>query len=174
MATGTPPRQDHAVIAELARGFGGEVVGPDHPGYDRHRAVWNGAVDRRPAVVARCADVADVAAVVAMARETGLELAVRGGGHSFPGLSVVDDGVVLDLSLMRKVDVDPVGRIARAQGGALLGELDRATQAHGLAVPIGAVSHTGIAGLTLGGGIGWLMRRHGLTVDNLRNAAQEN
>lgn len=147
--------------------FRGELVGPRHPDYDRRRAVWNGAIDRRPRLVARCADAADVTTALRVAREHDLEIAVRGGGHSFPGLSVLDDGIVIDLSLMKGVAVDATERTVRVGAGVLLGELDRATQRHGTAVPTGAVSHTGIAGLTLGGGIGWLMRKHGLTIDQL-------
>ena len=131
--------------------------------------MWNGSIDRRPALIARCAGVPDVVSTIRATREADQELAVRGGGHSFPGLSVVDDGVVLDLSLMRRIEVDPENRTARVQAGVLLGEMDRATQQHGMAVPTGAVTHTGVAGLTLGGGIGWLMRKHGLAIDQLRS-----
>jgi FAD/FMN-containing dehydrogenase len=130
--------------------------------------VWNGSIDRRPALIARCAGVADVIACVRLCREHGLPVAVRSGGHSFPGLSVADDAFVIDLGPMKGVRVDPDARTARVQAGVLLGELDRETQAFGLAAPSGIVTHTGVAGLTLGGGIGWLMRKHGLSVDNLR------
>ena len=140
---------------------------PGHPDYDAARRVWNGMFDRRPAAIARVQGAVDVVAVVNHAREAGLELAVRGGGHSSAGYSTVDGGLVLDLSRMRGVRVDPVARVAHAQAGALWGDVDRETQAHGLAVPGGQISHTGIAGLTLGGGIGWLSRKHGLTIDNL-------
>ena len=153
--------------SDLLAGFRGEVVHPHDPSYEEHRRVWNGAIDRRPALIARCAGVADVISAVKLARRTGLRVAVRGGGHSFPGLSVCDDGLVIDLSLMRGIRVDPERRTARAQAGVLLGELDRETQAFGLAVPAGIVTHTGLAGLTLGGGIGWLMRKYGLTIDQL-------
>ncbi|MFD1504673.1 FAD-binding oxidoreductase [Georgenia yuyongxinii] len=158
-----------AALDALADGFRGELVTPDHPGYEDHRRVWNGSIDRRPALIARCAGVADVIAAVRFGRERALPVAVRSGGHSFPGLSVVDDGLVVDLSLMRGTRVDPAGATVRAQAGVLLGELDHETQAFGLAVPSGIVTHTGIAGLTLGGGIGWLMRKHGLTIDRLRS-----
>jgi FAD/FMN-containing dehydrogenase len=154
-------------LGALEEGFGGELVRPADPSYDEHRRIWNGSIDRRPALIARCAGVADVIAAVRFARETGLQVAVRGGGHSFPGLSVCDGGIVIDLSPMRGIRVDPEARTARCQAGALLGELDRETQAFGLAVPSGIVTHTGVAGLTLGGGIGWIMRKHGLTVDQL-------
>ena len=148
-------------------GFRGEVIAPDHDGYDDARAVWNGTVDRRPRLIARCSGTADVAAAVRFARDRDLEIAVRGGGHNVAGTAVCDDGIVIDLSAMRAVPVDPVGRTARVQGGALWGDVDHETQAHGLATTGGIVGHTGVGGLTLGGGIGWLMRKHGLTVDNL-------
>jgi FAD/FMN-containing dehydrogenase len=148
-------------------GFRGEVITADHSDYDTARAIWNGAVDRRPGLIARCSGTADVAAAVRFARDHELEIAVRGGGHNVAGTAVCDDGIVIDLSDMRAVSVDPSGRTARVQGGALWGDVDRETQAHGLATTGGIVSHTGVAGLTLGGGIGWLMRKHGLAVDNL-------
>jgi FAD/FMN-containing dehydrogenase len=147
--------------------FRGEIVLPGDPGYDEHRKVWNGSIDRRPAAVARCAGVADVIDAVRFARDRDLVVAVRSGGHSFPGLSVCDDGLVIDLGLMKGVRVDPGNRTVRAQAGVLLGELDRETQAFGCAVPAGIVTHTGLAGLTLGGGIGWIMRKYGLTIDQL-------
>jgi FAD/FMN-containing dehydrogenase len=153
----------------LRQRFRGEVILPADPGYDQARRVWNGMIDRRPAVVVRPRDVADVTGAVRFAREGDLPLAIRGGGHSLPGLSTCDDGMVLDLSLMRGVTVDPAARTARANGGALLRELDAAAQAHGLVCPVGVIGHTGVAGLTLGGGMGRLQRRYGLTVDNLRS-----
>jgi FAD/FMN-containing dehydrogenase len=161
---------DDAALTGLEAGFRGELVGRDHPGYDEHRKIWNGSIDRRPALIARCAGVADVIAAVKFAREHGLPVAVRSGGHSFPGHSVADDVFVIDLGPMKGVRVDPEERTARVQAGVLLGELDRETQAFGLAAPSGIVTHTGVAGLTLGGGIGWLMRKHGLSVDRLRRA----
>jgi hypothetical protein len=158
---------DPAAVNELERSFRGQILRPVDPSYDEHRRVWNGSISRFPAVVARCAGVADVRAAVRFARQTGLPVAVRSGGHSFPGLSVCDDGIVIDLGSMKGIRVDPEARTARVQAGALLADLDRETQEFGLAVPAGVVSHTGVAGLTLGGGIGWLMRKHGLTIDQL-------
>ena len=154
-------------IGALRDGFSGTLVVPGDKEYDTARKIWNGSIDRHPAIIARCACVADVAAAVKFARERGIPVAVRSGGHSFPGHSVCDDGLVIDLSLMKGISVDPDTRTARVQAGVLLGELDRETQAFGLAVPAGIVTHTGVAGLTLGGGIGWLMRKFGLTIDQL-------
>jgi FAD/FMN-containing dehydrogenase len=151
-------------------GFRGDVIVPDQEDYDDARAVWNGTVDRRPGLIARCRGTADVATAVRFARDRGLEIAVRGGGHNVAGTAVCDGGIVVDLSAMRAVSVDPVERTALVQGGALWGDVDHETQAHGLATAGGIVSHTGVAGVCLGGGIGWLMRKHGLTVDNLLGA----
>jgi len=151
-------------------GFRGEVVTPDHLGYDDARAVWNASVDRRPRLIVRCHGTADIAAAVRFARGRGIDIAVRGGGHNVAGTAVCDDGIVIDLSAMRAVVVDPLERTALVQGGALWGDVDRETQVHGLATTGGIVSHTGVGGLSLGGGIGWLMRKHGLTVDNLVQA----
>ena len=150
--------------------FAGDVIMPGDETYDDVRALWNGAFDKRPAVIARCRTTDDIVEVVRFARESGLPLAVRGGGHSLAGLSACDDGVMLDLSLMRDVVVDPETRTATAQPGATWADFDAATQAHGLASTGGLISHTGVAGLTLGGGIGWLMRKHGLAADNLSAA----
>ena len=151
-------------------GFRGDVITSDHDAYDGARAVWNGTVDRRPRLIARCSGTADVAAAVRFARDRDLEIAVRGGGHNVAGTAVCDDGIVIDLSAMRAVVVDPFERAAVVQGGALWGDVDHETQAHGLATTGGIVGHTGVGGLCLGGGIGWLMRKHGLTVDNLVEA----
>jgi FAD/FMN-containing dehydrogenase len=154
-------------LTALPGSFRGELVRPGDPSYNEHRKVWNGSIDRSPAAIARCANADEVVDAVGLARDSGLPTAVRGGGHSFPGHSTCDDGLVIDLSRMDRIEVDPETRTARVQAGVLLGELDEATQAHGLAVPAGIVTHTGVAGLTLGGGIGWLHRKHGLTIDQL-------
>ncbi|WP_448002617.1 FAD-binding oxidoreductase [Agromyces bauzanensis] len=156
-----------AAALTFERSLAGRVIGRDDADYDESRRVWNGSIDRRPAFIARCATPADVATALRYGRAAGLPIAVRAGGHSFPGHSVCDDGIVVDLGPMKSVEVDPVARTARVGAGVLLGELDSATQRFGLAVPLGSVSHTGVAGLTLGGGFGWLMRRLGLAVDQL-------
>src|SRR5580765_6503722 len=158
---------DKAALAELEGTFRGHVVPATHPSYDEFRKIWNGSIDRHPALIARCAGVSDVIAAVKFGRESGLPVAIRSGGHSFPGLSVADDALMIDLQPMKGVRVDPEKRTARVQAGVLLGELDKETQAFGLAVPSGIVTHTGVAGLTLGGGIGWIQRKYGLTVDHL-------
>jgi FAD/FMN-containing dehydrogenase len=145
----------------------GSVIDPDDEGYDAARAIWNGAIDRRPACVARCTGVADVVAAVRFARARDLPVAVRSGGHGVGGHALCDGGLVIDLSPMKGIRVDPAARTARAEAGVLWGELDRETQLCGLATVGGIVTHTGIAGLTLGGGIGWLTRKYGATVDNL-------
>ena len=163
--TSTRVALDAEAARRLRATFRGEVIGPRDAGYDEHRKVWNGSIDRRPGIIARCADAGDVKTAVDVARDHGLLVAVRGGGHSFPGLSTCDDGLLIDLRPMHAIEVDPDRRTVRVQAGALLGEVDQATQAHGLAVPAGIVTHTGIAGLTLGGGIGWIMRKFGLTLD---------
>jgi len=148
----------------------GPVLQPGDPGYDDARAIWNGMIDRRPALVARCSGTADVVAAVNFARENGLPLAVRGGGHNIAGSALCDDGLVIDLSGMRDVHVDPRSRLAWVSGGALLSDVDHETQSCGLAVPLGINSTTGAGGLTLGGGFGWLSRMHGLAVDSLVGA----
>jgi FAD/FMN-containing dehydrogenase len=151
-------------------GFHGDLIAPGDDHYDDARAVWNGIVNRRPRLIARCSGTADVAAAVRFARANDIEIAVRGGGHNVAGTAVCDDGIVIDLSAMRAVSVNPVERVARVQGGALWSDVDHETQAHGLATPGGIVGHTGVGGLSLGGGVGWLMRKHGLVVDNLLEA----
>jgi FAD/FMN-containing dehydrogenase len=170
MATPTTAAIGHVrtePTVEAINGFRGQLFGADHADYDIARAVWNGAIDRRPRLIARCVGTADVVAAVRFARDHNLAIAIRGGGHNVAGTAVCDDGIVIDLSAMRGVRVDPADRRAWVQGGALWGDVDHETQAHGLATTGGIVSHTGVAGLTLGGGVGWLMRKHGLTVDNL-------
>jgi FAD/FMN-containing dehydrogenase len=154
-------------MQELRARFRGALLRPGEEGYEEARRVWNGAIDRRPALIARCAGADDVVEAVRFARERDLLISVRGGGHAVAGHAVCDDGLMIDLSLMKSVRVDPGTRTARAAAGLLWGELDRATQRFGLATTGGIISHTGIAGLTLGGGLGHLMRKIGLTVDNL-------
>jgi FAD/FMN-containing dehydrogenase len=161
---------EESAVAEFSAGFSGTVIRPGEAGYDAARAVFNGMYDRRPALIARCSGVADVIAAVALARESGLEVAIRGGGHSVPGYSTCDDGIVIDLTGMKGVFVDPAARTARAAGGVTWGEFDRETQAFGLATTGGRITTTGIAGLTLGSGSGWTERTFGFTVDNLLSA----
>ena len=157
-------------VEKLRAEMAGEVLVAGNDGYDDARRVWNADIDRRPGVIARCTSAADVSAAVRHAVELGLEVAVRGGGHSISGMSVVDDGLMVDLSRMNGVTVDPEARRGRTGGGALLSDLIAAAQEHGLALPVGAISHTGVGGLTLGGGMGWLTRKHGLTIDHLLSA----
>ena len=145
----------------------GAVVAPGDPDYDDARRLWNADVDRHPAVVAMCESASDVAAAVAFAAENGLEIAVRGGGHSVSGASSVDGGLMINLANLNQITIDAAARRGRAGGGALLGELIAAAQEHGLATTVGAVGHTGVGGLTLGGGMGWLTRKHGLSIDNV-------
>lgn len=166
------PAPDHRhsslpAIDRFRRDFRGDLVGPGDASYDAARQVWNGAVDKRPALIAYCRNTDDVVDAVAFARTQGILVAVRSGGHNVAGLSVCDDGMVIDLSRMKEIAVDPVRRLARAEAGLSLGEFDTATQAHGLATTMGVNSDTGIAGLTLGGGFGKLGRKYGLTSDNL-------
>jgi FAD/FMN-containing dehydrogenase len=157
-------------LQALRDAFGGRVITAEDPEYNTARSVWNGDIDRYPAVVARCADAADVTAAIAFAKTSGLEISVRGGGHNFSGAAVADGALMIDLSLLRHVVVDPVARRVRCGGGATGADLDAATQEHGLAVTMGTISHTGIAGLSLGGGFGWLTNLMGLSCDNLISA----
>ena len=155
-------------VDQLRRTFAGDIVTPDSTEYDEARRVWNAMFDRRPALVVRPTSVADIQAAIRFGREADLEIAVRGGGHSAVGHSTTDGGLVIDMGRMNAVTVDPGRRLATAGGGALLGTLDIAAQEHGLVCPVGVVGHTGVAGLTLGGGVGRLQRRFGLTIDSLR------
>jgi FAD/FMN-containing dehydrogenase len=156
-----------SVVEQLSGSFRGELIRPGDPSYEAARRIWNGAIEKRPALIARCTGTADILRAMTFAQESDLPASVRGGGHSIPGYSLVDDGVVIDCTPMKGVHVNPATRTAIAQPGLTWGELDSETQAFGLAVTGGEVSDTGIAGLTLGGGIGWLRRAHGLTADNL-------
>ena len=167
MSTVSTPAQ--AARRELT-GFGGRLIGPDDAEYDEARSVHNAMIDKRPALIARPATPDEVARVVAFARDNDLLLAIRGGGHNGAGLGTADDGVVIDLSLLKDIEVDPHARTVRAGGGCTWGEVDSATNEHGLATPSGIVSTTGVGGLTLGGGIGHLSRKHGLAIDNLLEA----
>jgi FAD/FMN-containing dehydrogenase len=159
-----------AKVEELRKGFKGKVITPGDREYEESRKIWNGMVDKRPAIIARCAGTQDAVNAVNFARDNGIQLAVRGAGHHIAGNSLCDDGLVVDLSHMRAVKVDVAAKRAIAEGGATLGDFDEATLAHGLATPVGINSTTGIAGLTLGGGFGWLSRKYGMTVDNLESA----
>jgi FAD/FMN-containing dehydrogenase len=156
-----------ASLEKLSAGLRGKVLRAGDPGYEDARKVYNGMIDRRPRVIAQCADVADVVASVRFARETGMITAVRGGGHNAGGLGVCDDGIVIDLSSLKGIRVDPRGQTVRAEGGCTWGSVDHATHAFGMATPAGILSTTGVGGLTLGGGIGHLTRKCGLTIDNL-------
>jgi len=166
MSTSTMTAAAHAELS----GFSGELVGPEDAGYDEARKVYNAMIDRRPALIARCATVDDVVAVVGFARERGALLAVRGGGHNGGGLGVCDDGVVIDLSLLREIQVDAGNRTVRVGGGCTWAEVDKATHEVGMATPCGVIGSTGVGGLTLGGGIGHIARKHGLTIDSLLSA----
>ena len=173
MLTTTKPeisRRLAARIEEFKRDFSGQVILPYDADYDGARQIWNAMIDKRPAVIARCLHTADVVRAVNFAMDTGIPLAVRGGGHNIAGNAVCDDGIVIDLSQMKAATVNPGLRRVSIGGGALLSDLDAATQAHGLATPVGINSTTGVGGLTLGGGLGWLSRKYGMTVDNLESA----
>ena len=167
---GSEIRIDHGTVATLEAELRGELLTPESAAYDETRAIWNGMIDRRPALIARCAGAEDIVTAVRFAREHGLLASVRGAGHSIAGNAVSDGALMIDLSGMRSVDVDPAGRTARVGPGATLADVDAATRGHGLALPMGINSTTGIAGLTLGGGFGWLTRKHGMTIDSLISA----
>src|SRR6202011_882452 len=156
-------------VVELSGTFSGQLLRPADEGYEEARRVHNGLVDKRPALIARCAGVADIVDAVKLAKTLSLDVAVRGGGHNVAGRATIDDGLMIDLSLLKGIQVDVRARTVRAQGGVLWKELNRETQLHGLATTGGVVSTTGIAGLTLGGGLGWLMPKYGLALDNLRS-----
>jgi FAD/FMN-containing dehydrogenase len=157
-------------VQPLREALSGPVLTPSDPGYDDARRIHNGLIDKRPAAIARCLHTADVVAAVDFGRQEGLEISVRGGGHNVAGKAVTEGGLMIDLSLMKGIHVDPARRVARAQAGVTVGEYDRVTGLFGLATPSGVVSSTGIAGLTLGGGLAWLMGSHGMAVDNLVSA----
>lgn len=160
-------RQSGDGLEGFRSGFTGQVLVPGDPDYDRSRAIWNGAIDRKPAVIACCTTAEQVAGAIRFARHSGLEIAVRGGGHNYAGHAVCDGGLMIHLGGMNSVMVDPAARRVVCGGGATWADVDAATQQHGLATPGGFISHTGVAGLTLGGGIGWLTKRAGLSCDNL-------
>ena len=166
----TPTLLDASLIEALQERFQGEIIRPSEAGYDDARAIWNRMIDKYPALIARCTHSNDVVEAVNFARDNDLLLSVRGGGHNVAGSAVCDGGLMIDLSLMKDIHIDPQGGTATAQPGVVFGELDRTTQPYGLAVPGGIVSETGIAGLTLGGGFGWLTRKYGFTCDNLISA----
>ncbi len=159
-----------SLLAGIKEKASGDVLTPGDAGYHEARKIWNGMIDRKPALIIRCQTVGDVQLAVNTARENNLPLAIRGGGHNVSGNAVCDGGIMVDLSLMKKVQVDPEGLTAKAQGGATWGDLDKATQVFGLATTGGIISSTGIGGLTLGGGVGWLVRKYGMSCDNLLSA----
>src|SRR6266576_1134550 len=161
---------DIELVEMLGPGFRGRMIGSDDSEYDTARKLYNAMIDKKPRLIAQCVDAADVIAAVNVAREAGLDVAVRCGAHNGPGLGSVDDGLVIDLSALRSVIVDPNARIAHVLGGTLLGEVDHAAQAFGLAAPFGIISTTGVGGLTLGGGVGHMTRKLGLSIDNLVEA----
>ena len=163
----TSPTLSNAAIEQFTASIRGDVIRPGDPGYDEARQVYNAMIDKRPALIARCTDAGDVIAAVNLARDNGLLVAIRGGGHNGPGLGICDDGLVIDLASLKGVRVDPVRRTARVAGGCTWAEVDHATHAFGLATPSGIISTTGVGGLTLGGGLGHLTRKCGLTIDNL-------
>lgn len=163
---------DPALIKAFQNDFHGRVIQPGDASYDTARRIWNASIDKHPGLIARCSGVADIVHAVKFAHENDLLVAVKSGGHNVGGRALCDDGIVIDLSVMKGIFVDPQLRTVRVQAGATLGDVDRETHLHGLAIPTGVVSKTGIAGLTLGGGSGWLVRKYGLTCDNLLSCAE--
>src|SRR5688500_10840568 len=170
MTVESAPTLDETAVQGLAAAMRGNLIQRGDPSYDEARKIYNAMIDKHPALIAQCSNVADVIAAVNFARDNDIIVAIRGGGHNGPGLGLVDDGLVIDLSLMNGVRVDPEARAARVEGGAQLGELHHATHAFGLATPSGIISTTGVGGITLGGGIGHLTRQFGLAIDNLLEA----
>src|SRR5499427_10592714 len=168
--TGKETLLKEKTIREFSGRLRGELIQHGEAGYDEARAIYNAMIDKHPALIARCADVADVIGCVGFARENDLLVSIRGGGHNGPGLALCEGGLVIDLSQMKGVRVDPAARTARVEGGCVWGDVDHATHPFGMAVPCGFISTTGVAGLTLGGGIGYLTREYGLTIDNLLSA----
>src|SRR5205823_5939464 len=157
------------LVRELQKSLSGDVLALGEPGYDEARALWNAMVDKKPAVIARCATTEGVVSAVNAARNHGLQVSVRCGGHGVTGKALADGGLTIDLTRMRRVEVNAGDQLVRVQGGCLLGDVDAATAQHGLIVPAGIVSETGVGGLALGGGIGWFSRKHGLTCDNFKS-----
>jgi len=170
LATASTPVLTDTVVAAFKQSLKGPLLRTGDAGYDEARTVWNAMIDRRPALIARCTDAEDIVCAVNFARAQDLLVSVRGGGHNVAGKAVCEGGLMIDLSLMKGIEVDPVQRTARVEPGVIWSEMDQATQAHGLATTGGTVSHTGVAGLTLGGGLGWLLATHGLSCDNLLTA----
>jgi len=160
---------DEEVIQDFAASLRGELVTPDTPEYNESRTIYNAMIDKKPALIVKCENAGDVILAVNVAREHNLDVSIRSGGHNGPGLALVNEGLVIDLSRMNGVRVDPVNRTARVEGGCTWGDVDHATHAFGLATPSGVISTTGVGGLTLGGGHGYLTRKLGLTIDNLIN-----
>src|SRR5215207_6458801 len=158
---------DRSTVAALSGHVQGVILSPGEPGYDEARTIWNGMIDKRPALIVQPQSVGDVQAAVRFANAQGLAVSIKGGGHNVAGHAVSEGGLMIDMSAMRGVEVDPAARTARAQGGALWSDFDEATTKNGLATTGGVIASTGVAGLTLGGGIGWLMGRHGMSIDNL-------
>ena len=161
---------DAGAVKRFMSAIEGNLFVNGDPEYDTFRKVWNGMIDHHPAMIVQCKNASDVSKCVKFAGDNSILVSVKCGGHNFAGFSVAEGGLMIDLSLMRNIEVDPIGKSVKAGGGVLLGDLDKATQVYGLATTSGTVSHTGIGGLTLGGGQGWIMNKYGLTCDNLLSA----